>query len=207
MNNQLRDIFFERSLRDIRKSYLSGFSNPTKNFKFSIVIFVLTGALCLYGLELGITSKELSKFNNSLVGFGVVLAGSGVGIIIAGFAIMAGSLDKNTFGALSKFPHEDTDVPMLNFIFSIFVYVLLIFLRLFTVCFCYLLVLNENSPAALALRNAQYIFVLELIATLVLVPVIGFTLLSIRSFVKNLHGSLLLLGHIRSQMQTHSGSE
>lgn len=143
-----------------------------------------------------------------MVNFSVTFSAAGLGVMIAGFSIVASSLDVRTFEILSNTDYENTGVPNLNFIFSCFVGVLIMFLNLFWITLSYYLFISESSLfiSIFSISN-EFRFVMNQIFLSIVVSYQIFVLLSVRSFVWNLHQSLLAIGTASSIVDKSKGKK
>lgn len=196
-NELPKKLFAEKSIYQLCKTYESVFIRPILAkvlCAFSIMVFsIFSGAYLLSEPK----TSELIKLSSAIASFSLVLAGSLFGVAIAGFAIFASSINAKVLVKLVETNRPNTDINNLQFMYSMFTYVLVTIFSLFVTNFLFILFLSENSalfgishelnpPAkwrnALlsgysVLQSAQIVFVFSIL----------------KSFIWNLHQVLMII--------------
>ena len=198
MNNETQQPYFEGSLREVLRTYRTGLDRGSRDFWASFAVFVASACLAIWSLGDVETNTRLFEVNGDLAAISIGLSSSGLGIILAGFSLVASAIDPKTFDAMSKVKNKNNGLPEINFFYSIFVNMLALLLGLFFVSLLYYIF--SSGPVAHLLEYwlptasevlVDFFFFPFLVGSLV------YVLMSFVSFLRNLHIALLLLGQFR----------
>jgi hypothetical protein len=191
-------LLVENSIQEIVSTYEDAFGGDLKNTHFSWVVAFFVSVLSVFAWVLDVDPSLLSATISDLVGLGVALAGVALGLGLAGVAIYISSLKPQTLKLLTQANYPGTSVSALRFILSTFVYVIVAFLRLVVVCVLYYLLFSTNS-FVLEFISRQFADPVEFRCAvgLIFLPIylyyFTFALSNLRSFVLNLHRSILII--------------
>lgn len=125
-----RKLFTHTNIADVCECYARGFIKPHVGRRVSIFFFFLFLSLLLLGLNLKSLGGHADLFDQHAVahaalylsGFGTSLGIGLLSVAIAGFAILASSFDENNLDLMIGKDYPRANVPVLVFVFSMFVY-------------------------------------------------------------------------------------
>jgi hypothetical protein len=197
---ELDSLFSEKNLLAIYKKAPSFFSN----FFNTLVVGVTGAALSLFAishilcheLRATITVPFADTFT-MWANAGAVLAGTILGFLIAGFAILCTVLRPQTMLALQRLENKQYGLSELKLLFVIFVDVLVQFLALLVVSVLVLVVGGKAGPASmLGMELAKLHWMIPFVLLHVIFVLWGTwfvaLVLTLKSFVYNLYQTLLL---------------
>ncbi|WP_340270552.1 hypothetical protein [Sulfitobacter pontiacus] len=196
----------EETLGEIEKLFRNG---TVASVSFTLIPVV--SSVCLFITALIVDSKRsFPTFSveilNVLTSFGVAYAAVAVGLLIAGFSIIAGSLESRLTLTLSRMPDKTKSSNILAFMYSIFVSALLVYWRLFAASFIGLILAGDGrflldtkeSAVALANYNAYLLAACTLLG--VFTYIVVRSLLFLKTFIKNLHATLALIAEVQVEI-------
>lgn len=186
----------EESLREIEALFDSGADEPWSAVLIPFIVCIVISIFCLIaddGLDFPEITLSIIQVCNA---FGLAYSAVAVGLLIAGFSIIAGGLSDRITLALTRVKEPVPDSNLLSFIYAIFVHALLTYWRLFIVCFVGLL-FTSGDRVAIYFKGDPELIELgplpNLVSALVLLITVFFVTKSVvylRSFIKNLHAVL-----------------
>lgn len=196
----LDSLFAEKSLFEIYRKAPPFFSNGFNGWVLgltsaSLAVFAL---LRVFSPSLRETFKlqfadVFALWSNA----GAALAGTILGFLIAGFAILCTVLRPQTMIALQRMPNKRYGESELKMLFVLFVEVLVQYLTLLMVSVVVMLIGGRSGPAALlgaylARLNWMLPFALLHVFFVIWGTLFVLVILTLKSFVYNLYGTLLL---------------
>jgi hypothetical protein len=196
----LDNLFAENSLLEIYRKAPPFFSN-----KFNGWTLVLTASCLLAFAFVHLFSPSIREslrfpFADTFIiwaNAGAALAGTILGFLIAGFAILCTVLRPQTMIALQRIPNKKYGETELKLLFVLFVEVLVQYLALLLVSVLAMLVGGKTGPAAMLgyyLAKVHWMIPFALLHLCFVAWGILFVIviLTLKSFVYNLYGTLLL---------------
>lgn len=196
----LDNLFAENSLLEIYHKAPPFFSNAFNGWTLVLTAACLSAFACVHVVSPDIRESLKIPFADTFLiwaNAGAVLAGTILGFLIAGFAILCTVLRPQTMIALQRIPNKRYGETELKLLFVLFVEVLVQYLTLLLVSIVAMLVGGKAGPAALLGIYLAKIHWMIPFALLHLCFVAWGTLfvmviLTLKSFVYNLYGTLLL---------------
>jgi uncharacterized membrane protein YqhA len=201
-------LFSQRGLVDIIKLYHACFPWPLPAvWQGALTFCIMFPFLLLSGLLE--VSKGVHIFGeNELISLIVKLADGGfalgvgmLSVAIAGFAIFASGLDQDALRRLIKRDKPQVEKPYLLFVFSFFVYALVVLLFLCATSLFLEAVFSRNLPADAIMDfifGESQFFLLVLVASLQSAQLV-FTFSILKSFIWNLYETLLSISAMKAE--------
>jgi hypothetical protein len=135
----------ESSLSAVVRSYEAVLERPLKNKFYAWLGFVGAGFAALLYWFFGGNYKLVDLTLGSLVGFALSFSGVSLGLGLAGLSIYSSSLKPNVLLAMVRADYPSSKKSLLSMILASFVYAIIAFLRLFSICAVYYVFISSNS--------------------------------------------------------------
>jgi hypothetical protein len=196
----LDELFAENSLFEIYRKSPSFFSNSFNGWAITITVvcLVLFASVHLFCPSIRETFKFPFADTFTLwANTGAALAGTILGFLIAGFAILCTVLRPQTMIALQRIPNKRYGQSELKLLFVLFVEVLVQYLTLLLISIVAMLIGGKFGPAALLgayLARIHWMipFTLLHVCFVAWGALFVVVILTLKSFVYNLYSTLLL---------------
>lgn len=196
MNDDLKKVLSrleaEPSISAIVRTYEDALEKPTKNQFYSLAGFAASSFLSILYWFLGERQISANLTLENLVSVALSLSGVALGLGLAGVAIYSSSLKPETLRALAIADYPKTNVSLLKMILASFVYAIVSFLKLVSVCVIFYLFVSTgsfiNEMILLLFRDSSRASVF---LSLMFFPIFSyyfvFAFSNLWSFVYNLH--------------------
>jgi hypothetical protein len=196
----LSSLFAEQSLFEIYRKAPSFFSNKFNGWVIASARFCLTLFSCLHLFCPAIREAFKIPFADTFAiwsNTGSALAGTILGFLIAGFAILCTVLRPQTMIALQRMPNKRYGETELKLLFVLFVEVLVQYLTLLLISILVMVFGGKLGPAAvLGTYLAKIHWMIPFAIVHILFAAWGtlfvLVILTLKSFVYNLYSTLLL---------------
>jgi hypothetical protein len=195
-NKIVRELFAETSLLHVYKNSMSYSEN---RFDRCIRIFTLV-VLCTASLILILSKEDLFpvavKSITSWLSLGFTYATTILGFLVAGFTIFSTMTRTEVFIALAVKTHDTLGVSQLKFIFFSFLRVFILHIALIFACVAITMLKDSSAIYLSPLHNDHASITIKKFATVMVLPFIGYlivsTLLHLKTFVWNLYQSIII---------------
>ncbi len=192
----MKELFAEKSLLHV---YRNSRSYSENRFDLCIRIATLV-ILCAASLILIISAPDLFpiavKSITSWLSLGFTYATTILGFLVAGFTIFSTMTRTEVFIALARKKHDTLGVSQLKFIFFSFLRVFILHITLIFSCVAVTMLKDSSAVYLSVLHDDRLSILIKKIAVLVILPVIGYlivsTLLHLKTFVWNLYQSIII---------------
>jgi hypothetical protein len=196
----LDSLFAEKSLLEIYRKAPSFFSNTFNGWVIVVIGLLLTLFASLHFFFPSIREAFKLSFADTFAlwsNTGAALAGTILGFLIAGFAILCTVLRPQTMIALQRIPNNKYGESELKLLFVLFVEVLVQYLSLLLISIVVMLIGGKAGPAALLgfyLAKVHWMipFALLHICFVAWGMLFVLVILTLKSFVYNFYSTLLL---------------
>lgn len=190
-------LFKETSIGELLEVYRGVSARPSTDSKLSYLIFIVLGLLVFISAPSKYSNDLLLTLSSQVVDFSLALCAASVGILIAGFSIIASALDFKVFRELSRtpYPNEDSAHSTIVVMFASFVFMIMIFIRLFFACLAFYIFFSKSGVVwnlSISKDGIARISTMLFVASFISYNV--FALLSVRTFLWNLYQMLLVVG-------------
>ena len=190
-------LFSEASLFDVLRSFRSHFRGPFKADWIGLIIF----CICAIGLISAGNDSEsasrLSEFMLMFVSECIQVAAALLGLSIAGFSVFAASLRVDVLRLLVTTPEEKDQKNYLLFIFSAFIYTMVVVFSVIVSSLLFLLLFSHKSGWLQSLVAGNFSFSawynLLSIASAFFIAQQAFVLSVLLSFIWNIHQIMLIV--------------
>lgn len=192
----MQELFAEKSLLHV---YRNSVSYSENRFDLWVRITALV-ILCAASVIIIFSKSDLFpiavKSITSWLSLGFTYSTTILGFLVAGFTIFSTMTRTEVFIALARKRHDTLGVSQLNFIFFSFLRVFILHILLIFACVL-VSMLKDSSGIYLSILHDDHLSIaIKKFAVLIILPVIGYliisTLLHLKTFVWNLYQSIII---------------
>lgn len=193
-------ITYEKGLRDIIRTYVQSTTKARIRPVFDITLAICLLATFLLWM-LDVETEKLQQPIKEVSGVLVSIGAAALGMGVAGFAIIAASLDSKIIKVLSKVLYPK-DMPALNYIFSLFVFALLVSLGSIALGLLFYILPIKGAMLGALLENEDgsmpgWTSVVVLVYGNVLIAWSALLIAAMKSFIVNIHQSMIFIASIK----------
>jgi len=205
-------IIREDKLEDIQRLFYNGTKNDHKYRYFPTILSCSVIFVSVMAYHFGnISAGSFLSLCSDISVFAVTYSAVAAGILIAGFSIVVSTLDAKLINVFSQIRQPVAESNLISFVFSIFVASLIVYVKLFAWSFLGVIMCGEDRFFIFSYSGGssyeEFLLFLLVGFTSILTFITFYSILFLKAFVLNLHGTLSLLVEARAGMDGEQASK